>query len=63
MIPSFSSTAEIESLSIALMWAVFIGAFAALLVYDALGYIVSQLTRLLDRYFDRRISARRHPHD
>ena len=63
MIPSFSSTAEIESLSIALMWAVFIGAFAALLVYDALGYIVSQLTRLLDRYFDRRILARRHPHD
>ena len=45
------------------MWAVFIGAFAALLVYDALGYIVSQLTRLLDRYFDRRILARRHPHD
>ena len=60
---SFSSNAEVESLSIALMWAVFIGAFAALLVYDALGYIISQLTRLLDRYFDRRIFARRHPHD
>ena len=63
MMPSFSSTAEVESLSIALMWAVFIGAFAALLVYDTLGYIISQLTRLLDRYFDRRIFARRHPHD
>ena len=63
MMPSFSSNAEVESLSIALMWAVFIGAFAALLVYDALGYIISQLTRLLDRYFDRRIFARRHPHD
>ena len=63
MMPSFSSNAEVESLSIALMWAVFIGAFAALLVYDALGYIISQLTRLLDLYFDRRIFARRHPHD
>ncbi|MEB8535399.1 hypothetical protein [Acidithiobacillus ferriphilus] len=58
MIPSFSSTAEIESLSIALMWAVFIGAFAALLVYDALGSILSMLIHLVDRF-----SARRHPHD
>ncbi|WCE92690.1 hypothetical protein [Acidithiobacillus ferriphilus] len=58
MIPSFSSTAEIESLSIALMWAVFIGAFAALLVYDALGSILSMLIRLVDR-----LSARRHLHD
>ena len=58
MIPHFSSNAEIESLSVALMWAVFIGAFAALLVYDALGYIMSQLTRLFDR-----LSARGHPHD
>ena len=58
MIPHFSSNAEIESLSVALMWAVFIGAFAALLVYDALGFIMSQLIRLVDR-----LAARRHPHD
>lgn len=57
MIPSFSSNVEIESLSIALMWAVFIGAFAALLVYDALGFIMSQLIHLVDL-----LSARRPPH-
>ena len=57
MIPHFSSNAEIESLSVALMWAVFIGAFAALLTYDALGFIMSQLIRLVDRFL-----ARRHPH-
>jgi len=57
VIPSFSSNVEIESLSIALMWAVFIGAFAALLVYDALGFIMSQLIHLVDL-----LSARRPPH-
>jgi len=49
MIPSFSSNAEIESLSVALMWAVFIGAFAALLTYDALAALLSLLIRLVDR--------------
>lgn len=58
MIPSFSSSAEVESLSLALMWAVFIGAFAALLFYDALRFLVSSVTRLVDR-----LAARRHPHD
>ncbi|MBU2856991.1 hypothetical protein HF289_08920 [Acidithiobacillus ferrooxidans] len=58
MMPFLSSNPEIASLSIALMWAVFIGAFAALLVYDALGFIMSQLIRLVDRF-----SARRPPHD
>ncbi len=58
MIPSLSSNPEIVSLSIALMWAVFIGAFAALLVYDALGFIMSKLIRLVDRF-----STRRLPHD
>ncbi|MGR2928321.1 hypothetical protein [Acidithiobacillus ferriphilus] len=58
MIPSLSSNPEIASLSIALMWAVFIGAFAALLVYDALGFIMSKLIRLVDRF-----STRRLPHD
>ncbi|MBU2807563.1 hypothetical protein HF285_04605 [Acidithiobacillus ferrooxidans F221] len=55
MMPSFSSNAEIESLSIALMWAVFIGAFAALLVYDALGFIMSHLVLLVDRLLARRL--------
>lgn len=58
MIPSFSSNAEIESLSIALMWAVFIGAFAALLVYDALGFLISKVMRLIDR-----LAARGASHD
>ena len=49
MIPHFSSNAEIESLSVALMWAVFIGAFAALLTYDALAALLSMLIRLVDR--------------
>ena len=57
MIPSFSSNPEIESLSLALMWAVFIGAFAALLIYDALGAVLSMLMRLVDRFL------RRTPHD
>jgi hypothetical protein len=57
VIPSFSSNAEIESLSLALMWAVFIGAFAALLIYDALGAVLSMLMRLVDRFVGRT------PHD
>jgi hypothetical protein len=40
------------------MWAVFIGAFAALLFYDALRFIMSKLLRLVDR-----LSPRRLPHD
>lgn len=58
MIPSFSSNAEIDSLSVALMWAVFIGAFAALLTYDALAWVISSLIRVIDR-----LAARRRPHD
>ncbi|WP_158025138.1 hypothetical protein [Acidithiobacillus albertensis] len=58
MIPSFSSNAEIESLSVALMWAVFIGAFAALLTYDALAALLSMLIRLVDR-----LAGRGNPHD
>ena len=56
MIPS--STAELTSLSVALMWAVFIGAFAALLTYDALAWVISSLIRVIDR-----LAARRRPHD
>ncbi len=58
MIPHFSSDAEIESLSVALMWAVFIGAFAALLTYDALAALLSMLIRLVDR-----LAGRGNPHD
>ena len=58
MIPHFSSDAEIESLSVALMWAVFIGAFAALLFYDLLRACISSLMRLVDRF-----AGRGNPHD
>ena len=58
MTPSFSSSAEVQSLSFALMCAVFIGAFAALLTYDALCFVISQLIRLVDR-----LAARGSSHD
>jgi hypothetical protein len=58
VIPSFSSHSEVVALSMALMWAVFAGCFAALLFYDFLRFLFSSALRLVDRF-----AARRSSHD